>query len=70
MQMYCQHTTLFMWSKGCMFQPLIWAIIRTYHHLKVETLTTVNTNRRILLYKRNHITMYKRKHGLMGRIRG
>ena len=42
-----------------MFQPFSLAIIRPYHNLRVEKLTAANTNRRILLYKRNHITMYK-----------
>jgi hypothetical protein len=37
------------WSNGYIFQPLTQAITRPYYNLRVEKLTTTNTNRRILL---------------------
>ena len=44
------------WSNGYMFRPLIRAVIRPYHNMRVEKLS------RILLYKRNHIAIYKCTH--------
>jgi uncharacterized membrane protein YdbT with pleckstrin-like domain len=45
---------LVFWSNGYIFQPLI-RVIRPYYNLRVEKITTANANRKILLYKRNHI---------------